>query len=196
MTKLFQRPLIVGASVSANYGTSSPGRRLSLRHTSADAIVTVAQGGAPGREIIPRITDKILEDRTVIIGMDLFFWDSTASQAAPSLKLMEQIIKKAYDADIPFVLGDIPELLVGQQPHRNALNKRIHELCRADRDCFVLKLDDLHQQVLRDGYLTIDGKRYTLRQLVPDGLHLSDVAADFLADKIKESIGILNALFR
>ena len=50
------------------------------------------------------------------------------------------------------------------------------------------ELGKLHRQVIQDGYLTIAGRNYTMRELVPDGLHLSELASEFLADGL---IGVL-----
>lgn len=41
-------------------------------------------------------------------------------------------------------------------------------------------LDHLIQQ----GFLEIKGRKYTFKELVPDGLHLVEVAGEFLADRI------------
>jgi hypothetical protein len=112
------------------------------------------------------------------------FWDSVLPTTDASLKALDTLLDRARQRKIPVVLGDIPELLPGRQVSRPSLNKAIYEKCKVSSDCYVLRLDELHRQVVREGHLEIKGKRYTLRDLVPDGLHLVTVAGEFLADRI------------
>src|SRR5687768_9532481 len=67
--QLFSKPLIAGASVSANYGTASPGRSAALRFTPEENISTVARGGTPGREIALRLDHSALKGRSLIIAI-------------------------------------------------------------------------------------------------------------------------------
>jgi hypothetical protein len=184
--ELFQKPLITGASVSANYGTASPGRRAALRFTSESDIYTIAQGGTPGRLIALHLDHAALKGRSVIIAMDLFFWDSTLANPESSLRAVESVIQKARSLSIPVLIGDIPELLPGRQPAREIMNAQIHSLCTKERGCYVWELDKLHRQVIQDGFLAIAGRQYRMSELVPDGLHLSDLASEFLADRLLE----------
>jgi hypothetical protein len=87
------------------------------------------------------------------------------------------------------VLGEIPALLPrGRQPHREKLNKAIHAKCVASENCYVMAFDELHRQIRRDGYLVIKNRRFTLRELIPDGLHLSEVAGQELMDRLEALI--------
>ncbi|RYZ87683.1 MAG: hypothetical protein EOP04_11115 [Proteobacteria bacterium] len=47
--KIFERPFITGASVSADWNTKSPGKTLALCYTKESEILTVAIGGGPGK---------------------------------------------------------------------------------------------------------------------------------------------------
>jgi hypothetical protein len=188
LSDLFHKPLITGASVSADYGTPSPGRRLSLRYSSAGNIKTIAKPGTMGRVIEPLISDEALGDRTIIIAMDFFFWDSTQANDELSREALQKLLAKIKAAKVPLVIGNIPQLLSGRQPSRASLNQAIEKACNEYEQCFLLRLDELHQQILRDGYLTLDGRNYSLRELVPDGLHLAERASEYLADKILEAI--------
>jgi hypothetical protein len=184
--QLFSKPLITGASVSANYGTASPGRRAALRFTSEENVSTIARGGTPGRETALRLDHSAFKGRSLIIAIDLFFWDSTLADPVRSLDALTSVIRKARSFKIPLVLGDIPELLPGRQPARAILNARIHALCQRDKGCYVWALDKLHRQVIHDGHLAIAGHNYRIDELVPDGLHLSGLASEFLADRLIE----------
>lgn len=181
---LLQKPLIIGASLSAGYSTTSPGDRLSRRFTSADEIRNLARAGMPGRDHAAKLTPDLLKDRSLVIAMDYLFWDSTLSGANESLASLDRLIQLTRTRRIPLIVGDIPELLPGRQPLRARLNKEIHRRCRILKDCYVLELDRLHRRVLRERALEIKGRRYDLRELVPDGLHLAELASEYLADFI------------
>jgi hypothetical protein len=184
VAQVFRTPLILGASVSADYGTLSPGRRASLRYTEPTRIRAIAQGGTPGVEIVGRVRENDVRDRSVVIALDLFFWDSTLADPSRSLAAVQHLTQWMAAQGIPLLLGDIPLLLPGRQPQRARLNQAIRAQCRRTTQCFLVPLDALHQQVIRDGFLTIHGRRYTLSELVPDGLHLSPPASEFLADTL------------
>ena len=184
VAQVFRSPLILGASVSADYGTASPGRRASLRYTEPSRIRAIAQGGMPGVEIVSRMRENDVGDRSVVIALDLFFWDSTLVDPSRSLAAVQRLTQWTAAQGMPLLLGDIPLLLPGRQPHRERLNQTIQAQCRRTTQCILVPLDALHQQVLNDGFLAIHGRRYALPELVPDGLHLSPPASEFLADML------------
>jgi hypothetical protein len=184
VTQVFRAPLILGASVSADYGTLSPGRRASLRYREPSRIITIAQGGTPGVEIVGRVRANDIRDRSVVIALDLFFWDSTVADPSRSLAAVQRLTQWTAAQGIPLLLGDIPLFLPGRQPQRERLNEAIRAQCLRTTRCVLVPLDTLHQQVIRDGFLTIHGRRYALHELVPDGLHLSPPASEFLADTL------------
>lgn len=185
---LLQRPLITGASVSADWSSLSPGKKLSKKYTSDQNIRTIAVGGRPGVESIKTIHDQDLKDRTVILALDFFFWDSTLASQEKSLLALDLLLDKAEKHNLPIVLGEIPELLPGRQPGRAKLNQAITNSCSKLEQCAVMTFDQLHRQVLKDGYLDIKGRKYTIRELVPDGLHLSEPAGNELMDRLQNLI--------
>jgi hypothetical protein len=182
--ELLQKPLIVGASVSSGFGTEGPGDRLAKRFTAPENIVNVAVPGATGRSHTEGLTPDLVKDRSVILAMDFLFWDSVYPDTRPSVQALDRLIRLAGARKIPLVVGDIPSLLGARQVSRATLNKEIRDRCTARKSCYVLKLDDLHRKVMQDRYLEVNGRRYSFRELVPDGLHLADVAGEFLADQI------------
>lgn len=186
--EILQKPLIIGASVSAGYGTPSPGKRLALRYTTDANVRTIAQNGKPGKEVLRSISAKSLEDRTAIIGLDLFFWDSTHASAKVSIEALRSLVALAKKQNLPLVLGEIPGLLPSHQPSREALNLEMAQACRTYDRCVLLPLDEILHKVIADGSLEYKGKHYGLMDLLPDGLHLGPVAADYLADRILEAL--------
>jgi hypothetical protein len=191
---LFRHPLIIGASVSGDTNALSPGKILGQRTTTPSDVRVVARGGAPGRDMITRLNDDALKGRSVIVALDFLFWDSAIRQPQePSLKALGRLIGKAQAANIPLILGDIPELLAGAQTSRAVLNQAIRERCRPERSCYVIGLDRLYQTVQSQGYLLIEGRRFQLREILPDGLHLSAKASEYIAQMILDALRSQNA---
>lgn len=185
---LFSKPLIVGASVSADWAALSPGKRLAHRHNSEADVRVIARGGQTGASVLGLLRPRDLDDRSLIIGFDLFFWDSARGSLEVSLKKLDELVAEAEKRRIPLVIGDIPELAPGFQPSRAALNKKLRSLQAESSLVRIIPLEKIYLEVMANGYVEIRGKRYTFFDLVPDGLHIGDVAADFLADLIYETL--------
>ncbi|HYX33399.1 MAG TPA: hypothetical protein VE954_09820 [Oligoflexus sp.] len=185
---IMAKPLIIGTSISADLTTGSPGKRLALRYTKDRNIKIKAESGQSGFRTLSEIRERDYAGRSVVIGLDLFFWDSLLPNIRPSLKALSQLLKKTEELDLPLILGDIPELIPGFQPGREALNREIHRICAASSHCKLIPLDRMYQNISKDGQLCIKGKAYTLQELIPDGLHVSSVAGDYLADVL---LGVL-----
>lgn len=99
-----------------------------------------------------------------------------------SIQALENLIILASKNNLPLVLGEITELLPGRQINRTRLNEEIAYTCAAYDQCFLMAFDQLHRQVLTDGFLEIKGRKFIIRELVPDGLHLSQPTTEYLAD--------------
>lgn len=180
--QILEKPLITGASVSADFGTESPGKRLALRFTSPDKIKTIAHGGTPGVQTVAKLMETDFADRTSVIAIDLFFWDSVIGEQHEVVSALHRIVALSKRHDLPVVLGEIPELLPERQPNRIALNSAIDKACKEYSNCFVMPFNQLHKKLKSQGYIDVNGKKLTVRDIVPDGLHLSAPASDFLAD--------------
>jgi hypothetical protein len=192
LAEIMLKPLIIGASVSADRATNSPGKRLALRYTPATEIKTIAMGGMPSTKVLPMVKAADLKDRTIVIGIDLFFWDSALPSSKESIQGLQRLIERTSALNIPLVLGEVPELLPGMQPSRVAINKAIVETCKATANCSVMNFDLLLQQVLNDGYLSVKGRKYTLQELVPDGLHMGAVLSEELANRLASKLAEKN----
>ena len=186
---VFRRPLILGASVSGDTNALSPGKLLGRRITTPGDVRVLARGGAPGREMISRLNSDILKDRSIIVALDFLFWDSAIREPRePSLRALSRLIETARAARIPLILGDIPELLAGAQASRVALNEAIRATCRPERSCYVIGLDQLYRTVQSQGYLLMEGERLALKEVLPDGLHLSPKASEYIAQMILDAL--------
>lgn len=188
INKAMQRPLIVGASVSADWKAKSPGKLLALKYTKDSEIKTIAIGGRSGRDVLKNVSSADLKDRTIVIGLDLFFWDATLKSSAESLSAMNKLLTSVKDLDIPIILGEVPLLLPGMQPQAATINAALHQACRDYDKCTVVPFTSMLFKVLSEGSLQYQGKRYALRELIPDGLHIGPVASQYIADSIYESL--------
>lgn len=182
---LMKRPLILGASVSADYNSMSPGKKLALQYTSPSDIRTLARGGRMGRDTMMQVNDSSFEGRTIVIALDLFFWDSTAFDFRPSLDALHRLFSEVSRRKLPVVVGDVPLLLMpGYQRQRDAMNDAIRLESRVYPRCQVMPFDEMREELAEKGYLVMNGRKMTLREIVPDGLHLSDPAGDWLRDQL------------
>lgn len=186
LQSLLERPLIAGASVSADYLAPSPGKTLSLKHTESSKIRVIARNGAPGKETVRKIDERALTDRTALIGVDLFFWDSTHADAAPSLAALDDLMARTARLGLPVILGNVPGILPSHQPSRLALNRAIEEASKKHAHCRILRIDRIFAQAMIQGGAFVDGKHHTIVELLPDGLHLSQVASKHVAGHIEE----------
>lgn len=183
---IMQKPLIIGASISADRISQSPAKKLALDYTKLDQIKKITRNGSGGFKILKDLHSVDLSDRTVILALDLFFWDSTLKSSLDlSFEQMDRLIHMADQRGIPLVLGEVPDLLPGFQPARQQLNDAIAKKCFMSKQCHMLALDSHLRRLRQDGYLTFAGKRFRLAELIPDGLHLSASASEFLAAELK-----------
>ncbi len=182
------RPLLTGASVTSGHTAPSPGLLLSEKFHTADKAITLARNGAKGVDIIPEITDAALSDRTIVIGIDLLFWDSTLGNIGPSAAALEKLINMCAQKNIPLVIGDIPNLVGFFQFQRRALNEKIHALCVAEKGCGILPVDAINQKLTAQGFIEFNGQRYNRSELLPDGLHLSRVGSEIVSSYLENLI--------
>lgn len=180
---IFSRPLILGASVSADHGAVSPGKKLALQFTAPSRIHTIARSGGTSDRIWRAVRNRAFEDRTVVVALDLFFWDSNFGSQR-TFTVLEDVVAKARANGSYLVLGDIPRL-VGTQTMRDTLNTAIYSQCSKYSKCKVLSLDRLHRNMVSRGGYQVGRKFYSLRELLPDGLHPSDMGSQVIADHLR-----------
>lgn len=189
LQKSLARPLILGASVSANHFTSSPGQRLALKYTQPGQIKVVAGNGRRGYDSVKLATAAVLADRTAILGVDLFFWDALQPSASASVVAIENIVALAKSRNIPVILGEVPTLMPSMQKSLVPINKALNKACADYLKCRLVPLNQLFVKVATDGFIEHKGQKYTLEQLLPDGLHIATPASEYIADEIERLMG-------
>lgn len=188
LQRLFTRPLIVGASVSSGFVTAGPGTRATQMVMGTDTSVNIAHNGAEARSYMGSISVGSLANFSLVIGLDYLFWDTAQNDLATSRAALTNLISSAFRAGIPLVIGDIPRLNDAQNENvRVALNRQMHAQCRPSRHCYVLPIDRLHHQAVTRG-LVINGYLYHYSDLSPDGIHINQVASDYVAGVIIQTL--------
>jgi hypothetical protein len=174
--------------VSNGFLADSPGQILAQRYSQEGNVRKIAFNGSPAVKTLAVTNGESFADRTAVIAVDLFFWDSVQQNAEHSLKVMRRLFAEVRARNIPLVVGDIPQILPAFQPQAALLNHELRSLCERSRNCSILPLDQMAKDLLHNRFLEIHGTRYSLQQLLPDGLHISAIASNHLADQIAKRL--------
>lgn len=188
---LFQHPLIIGASVSSGFRAETPARKLARRFGTNDSVVSLAVPGASGAAQVQGLTDERLAQATVVVGVDLFFWD-TQRDCPAGLAAVDELFKRMKDK--PLIVANVPALhgplVIGGSGSacRDQLNPKLAKSCREDSACVLLDLNGFYEKAAADGGVTVDGKRVAFQDLLSDGLHLSDAGSQLVAQAILDAV--------
>ncbi|NDG86084.1 MAG: hypothetical protein EBX52_13730, partial [Proteobacteria bacterium] len=143
--RLLARILVAGASQSADTNTESPAKVLARRVGTFDALKVAAFPGKKGSYTVPRIPEADFRDASLIIGHDLFFWDSISLSCDESLKTLEDFVAKARELQVPVIIGNIPRIRkLPIQPCRKQMNERLEAICRDG--CQLYDLNALYER--------------------------------------------------
>ena len=189
---LFQHPLIIGASVSSGFRAETPARKLARRFGTNDAVVSLAVPGASGARMVQDLTDERLAIATVVVGVDLFFWDAPRECAA-GLAAVDELFKRIKPRQTPLIVATVPALhapmgIGGGSDCRDQLNPKIAKSCKEDPTCVLLDLNALYAKAAADGGVDVDGKRVAFRDILSDGLHPSDAGSELVAHAILDAV--------
>lgn len=175
--KLFSNPLVIGASISAGYGTRDGGLGAVLaRKVNPDAKITnFARSGYTSVQSTSHLDFDSYEP-SVVLALDLFFWDAAREQTG---KKFEENTKRLFNSftqrKIPMIVGKVPVLELPFGGRANDLIKSAQKvnalLEEVSRDQNVLLYDPIHC------FLSMESGEY-----FSDGLHLSDEGNKYCAD--------------
>jgi hypothetical protein len=209
---LFSRPLIVGASVSAGHLANpggapamiskslNPGAEVtSIAHVDKTSIQSLTMG----KNNVPY--NKIPETPSVVIGIDLFFWDARNEECGTEfVKHTEDFFSFYQDKKVPMIIGRLPQGL--SQPAGYAalngsdcaktINLLLEKLCLPEKNCSLYNPADCFtklkreaaekfgtgQESLRRDYLK---KKYS--EFFVDDKHPSEAGNKYCADAYIES---------
>jgi len=188
---LFDRVVILGASVSAGEKAPSPGSILA-RHlgTPEDGILVFAQGGAESDRHLGSLDDIERRRPTLIVALDLFYHDFKFSLFLSESKkrYLRDYIGRLHRTGAVVVLGNIPDQVLLRHDHVNEYLLKIAphfpRLILVDVHELVRKLDQEGLPVL------IDGKRVILRKddLFADRVHPNVLGNTVMANLILERL--------
>lgn len=142
---LFSKPLIVGASVSAGYGTGTGGPAAILSR-SLNPSANVTNLSVNGATSMISTNRRMRETPSVVLGFDMFFWDTARGLCDETYeKNTREFFKRYQDQGVPMIIGKIPVnapfplgvRLAGNQPCTSKINRLIRELCTPDKNCLT-----------------------------------------------------------
>lgn len=186
--ELFSAPLVLGASISAGYGTRDGGLGAVLaKSINPDARITnKAISGATSVQSTSHL-DLTSFDPSVVLGLDLFFWDAAREQTGKRFenntrKLFEifrekqtpMILGKVPVLDLPFIGGRVKDLIESAR----RVNGLLEELSLSHPAC-----------LLYDPVPCILSMGFGSSKYFSDGLHLNSVGNKYCADYFIKSGG-------
>lgn len=176
---LFAHPLVLGASISAGYGTRDGGIGAVLaKSINPEAkILNKALSGATSVQSTSHL-DLSKFDPSVVLGLDLFFWDAARMKTGKAFeantkklftafKDTPMIIAKVPVIDVPFLGGKIRDLIESAKK----VNDLLANLAVAHSRCL------LYDPVPCFMSMGFGSPKYFL-----DGLHLNSDGNKFAAD--------------
>lgn len=189
---VLRKPMIVGASVSAGFGTTDPGTRAALRYTSAGNILNTAVAGAEGVSMNWWSVDYVAK-QSIVIGVDWMFWDAVLDDPSKSIAQLKQNLAIARAARVPVIIGDVPrlDLRVYRQKSRDRVNGAIHSLCKESRGCYILPFARIYDGMLAGNMISYRNEHFDWWHLSSDGLHLNATGAEYMADLI---VGVIRRM--
>ncbi len=181
--KLFSRPLILGASISAGYKTQDGGPGTILaRMINPDAqVINLAFNGATSVQSTSHI-DFNTYNPSIVLGFDLFFWDAARGQVGPKFEAnTRRFFKSFHERKIPMIIGKLPiiDLPFGLQAEiikKSAVkvNTLLEEICTLENNTLLYNpmnclLSMNSPEYFSDGlHLTSEGNKFCARFLAQE----------------------------
>ncbi|HEX4923824.1 MAG TPA: hypothetical protein VFV50_07050 [Bdellovibrionales bacterium] len=188
--RALRAPLVVGASVSAEYATKSPARRaMGILGIEDRALTKFAKFGARAKALLPLVNYELVQRHTAVIATDVVFWDTLSWNAASTVAALQDFGARIDELAIPVVLGTAP-LLKNHwfQPGLKQVNAAVREACETFENFHLLDLERIYETIRSQNGFSIGGRYYSVADVAPDALHLSNAACEFVAYEI---IGVL-----
>jgi hypothetical protein len=192
---LFERVVVLGASVSASQQVRSPGWLLA-RHmgTPEPNIYVFAEGGSDSRDHFAQLDTIARLKPTLIVAIDLFYRDFKMSLflSESRKKYLREYIARLHDTGAVVVLGNIPSLVLLRHDH---VNRFLDGLLPDFPNLVLMNVRNLYDVLTNDGLrVSVAGRDLVLRKddLFADREHLNHAGSALLANLIMQA---LNARF-
>lgn len=181
--------LQTGASVSAGAGGKSTATVLfeaaKAKGAKTGGFKSIAHSGDDSKEqfdlampIIKSNGDKI----KTIFAIDLFYWDNKDLGCKGSAERARKLVADAQKWKKNLIVGNVP-VNKENQACAKAINAEL-KACSPAESCYLLDLNSMHAQLMRDRSYTFDGKVYEWGMIMVDGVHLSEAANTILAEQL------------
>jgi hypothetical protein len=188
---LFERVVILGASVSSSEKATSPGLLLA-RHmgTPEDRIMVIAEGGAESDRHLGYL-DNIAKFRpSLIIAVDLFYHDFKASLflSESRREYLRDYIQRLHATGAVVVIGGVPPQVLLRHEHVNryleSLAPEFPRLILLDSEALMNRLERGELRV------THEGRTFglTREDVFADRVHLNKLGSAYLANHILERL--------
>jgi hypothetical protein len=188
---LFDRVVILGASVSDGEKADSPGLLLVKQAgTPEERIHVFAEGGAASHRHEGLLDNIERLKPSLIIALDLFYHDFKISLFLRESKkeYLRDYIRRLHDTGAVVVIGNIPDLVLLRSEHAN---RYLEELAQEFPRLVLLDVRSLNDQAKAEGILVnAEGREMVLtrRDLFHDREHPNILGSTLLANFILESL--------
>ncbi|MFH1574758.1 MAG: hypothetical protein ABIG68_12295 [Acidobacteriota bacterium] len=186
---MFDRVVILGASVSASEKAPSPGWLLA-RHlgTGEENISVFAQGGAESDDHLPFLDNIESMHPTIIIALDLFYHDFKLSLLLTQSRkdYLRKYIERLHRTGAIVVLGNIPSLVLLRYDH---VNEYLETLLPEFPNLVLLDTRTLFERLNAEGLpAKIGGREVHLQRedLFADREHVNSLGSALVANLILE----------
>jgi hypothetical protein len=183
--KLFERPLILGASVSRGFGTTDGGPGLVIsKMIYPDAQVSNKSKSGHTSVESTHDLDYDATHPSIVLAFDLFFWDANREQTGREFEKNTKKLFEAYqEKGIPMIVGKVPigvrfpeEIKrAGEKKSAKIVNKLLEKLCTLEKNCLLYDPKICLDQM--KGPLSPEGKPY-----FSDSMHTTNLGNKFCAD--------------
>lgn len=181
---LFEKPLVIGASLSSGYKATDPATLIATRIGHGDRVKNLAIPYKQSGEVLSKVKKKDFKTASSIVALDLFYWDSKKKSCAETENAIRHFFDLMRKIRTPLVIGTI----IGTDDCTRKLNESIHSKCTSGKSCILFDLNSFWLKLASGTPVTVQGKTVEPRVLMADNLHPNLLGSNYLADQILETI--------
>lgn len=174
---LFNKPLLVGASITKGYKANSGGASSIIANNLSPGakINNIAKSGISSAISLENHTLPI-ELPSIVMGLDLFFWDAANNKCGEIfVKKTKSFMKLYQDQKIPMILGKLPKRINSPSGYNilnnndctNKINSLLETECTIDKNCLLydpnecLSVMEKSKEYFVDHlHTTVEGNKY------------------------------------
>jgi len=182
---IFSKPLLVGASLTQGQG-ANPGGPVSLIAESLSPGARINNIAQSGTKSVDSLKDHTIpsEKPSIVIGMDLFFWDAVKNDCDVNFeKSTKKFIKLYQKKNIPMILGKLAKNIPFPAGYRllnnsictDKINKLLEEECTSDKNCIIYDPKDCFSKMEQEKWnlyfvdklhLSLEGNKFCANEFI------------------------------